>query len=208
MEEWDNLAVMTTTSNRPGVGRPVVTSHAEIERVAFRLFAENGFAGTTLDDIARAAGIGRRTLLRYYRSKNDIPWGQFDDTLDGFRDTLRSFDDRPLHEAVHRAVIEFNRFPAGAMAEHRARMRLILTTPELQAHSVLRYADWRQVIAEYVAERTGSDPASLLPQSASHIALALSMAGYGEWLAHEDADLPAVLERALHTLQDYLTGTG
>lgn len=197
---------MTTTSSRPGVGRPVVTSHAEIERVAFRLFGENGFAGTTLDDIAREAGIGRRTLLRYYRSKNDIPWGQFDDTLEGFRDTLRSFDDRPLQEAVHLAVIEFNRFPAAAMAEHRTRMQLILTTPELQAHSVLRYADWRRVIAEYVAARTHSEPEDLLPQTASQLALSLSMTGYGEWLADPAADLPTVLERALQTLRDYVTG--
>ncbi|MFC6703843.1 mycofactocin system transcriptional regulator [Flexivirga alba] len=195
---------MTTTSPRPGVGRPVVTSHAEIERVAFRLFAEKGFVGTTLEDIAQAAGIGRRTLLRYYRSKNDIPWGQFDDTLDEFRNTLRTFDDRPLHEAVHLAVIEFNRFPAEAMAEHRVRMRLILTTPELQAHSVLRYADWRHVIAEYVAERTGSDPSALLPQTASQVALSLSMAGYGEWLSNDDTDLSTVLEQALRTLHGYL----
>ncbi|MBB2891525.1 mycofactocin system transcriptional regulator [Flexivirga oryzae] len=198
---------MATVSTRAGVGRPVVTSHAEIERVAFRLFSESGFAGTTLDDIALAAGIGRRTLLRYYRSKNDIPWGRFDDTLDGFRDILRSFDDHPLHEAVHLAVIEFNRFPPEAMAEHRARMQLILTTPELQAHSVLRYADWRRVIAEYVAERTGSGPDDLLPQTASHVALSLSMAGYGEWLADPAEDLPTVLERALETLHAYLTAT-
>ncbi|WP_460600324.1 mycofactocin system transcriptional regulator [Flexivirga lutea] len=196
---------MTTTSPRPGVGRPVATSHAEIERVAFRLFAEKGFVGTTLEDIARAAGIGRRTLLRYYRSKNDIPWGRFDDTLSGFRSILHSFDDRPLHEAVHLGVIEFNRFPAAAMAEHRTRMQLILTTPELQAHSVLRYAEWRQVVAAYVATRTRSEPSALLPQMASHVALALSMAGYGEWLAGDaGADLPAVLDRALRTLQDYL----
>jgi len=199
---------MSSTSNRTGAGRPVVTSHSEIERVAFKLFAEKGFVGTTLDDIACVVGIGRRTLLRYYRSKNDIPWGQFDDTLDGFRDILHSFDDRPLHEAVHLAVIEFNRFPEEAMAEHRTRMRLILTTPELQAHSVLRYADWRALIAEYVGNRTNSDPSALLPQMASHVALALSMAGYGEWLAHEDADLTTVLERTLSTLRDYLTDSG
>lgn len=196
---------MTTTSPRPGVGRPVATSHAEIEQVAFRLFAEKGFAGTTLEDIARAAGIGRRTLLRYYRSKNDIPWGRFDDTLNGFRTILHSFDDRPLHEAVHLAVIEFNRFPDAAMAEHRKRMQLILGTPELQAHSVLRYADWRRVIAEYVGARTASEPTALLPQMASHVALALSMAGYNEWLAgDEDADLPSVLDHALQTLHDYV----
>ena len=66
-----------------GAGRPEATSHAEIEQAAFRLFAERGFERTTLDAIADEVGVGRRTLFRYYPSKNDIPWGQFDRTLDG-----------------------------------------------------------------------------------------------------------------------------
>src|SRR5262245_3567476 len=63
--------------DHPAIGRPVVTSHAAIEEAAFRLFGERGFEGTTLDAIAREVGIGRRTLFRYFASKNDIPWGQF-----------------------------------------------------------------------------------------------------------------------------------
>jgi hypothetical protein len=43
-------------------------------------------------------------------------------------------------------------------------MRLILTTPAPQGPSVLRYANWREVIAEYVSERTGTRPDDLLPQ--------------------------------------------
>ena len=52
-------------------------------------------------------------------------------------------------------MVEFNRFPADASPPHVDRMRLILETPALQAHSALRYAEWRQVIADYVAERLG-----------------------------------------------------
>ncbi|MGB0100191.1 MAG: TetR family transcriptional regulator, partial [Nocardioides sp.] len=136
-------------------GRPVATSHAEIERVAFRLFAEHGFDAVTMTDIAAEVGVGRRTLFRYFESKNDIPWGQFDRTLDGFRAILAAQPlDLPLHEAVHRGVVAFNDFPSEAEPSHRDRMRLILETPTLQAHSVLRYAAWRAVIAEYVADRS------------------------------------------------------
>ena len=82
------------------LGRPPATSHAEIERAAFRLFALRGFDGTTLDAIAGEVGISRRTLLRYFDSKNDIPWGRFAETLDGFRATLAAMpDDLPLHQA-------------------------------------------------------------------------------------------------------------
>lgn len=46
-----------------------------------------GFEATALDDIGEAIGVGRRTITRCYPSKNDMPWGQFDRTLDGFRET-------------------------------------------------------------------------------------------------------------------------
>jgi AcrR family transcriptional regulator len=66
-------------------GRPPATSHAEIEAAAFALFAQKGFDATTMEDIATAVGVGRRTLFRYFPSKNDIPWGQFDDSLEHLR---------------------------------------------------------------------------------------------------------------------------
>ena len=187
-------------------GRPVATSHAEVERVAFRLFAERGFEAVTMADIAAEVGVGRRTLFRYFESKNDIPWGQFDRTLDGFRTILAGQpDDLPLHEAVHRGVVAFNDFPAGAEPSHRDRMRLILETPALQAHSVLRYAEWRAVIAEYVAERVGLEPDDLLPRTVGSVSLALALSAYVAWLQDPDADLAALLDEAASGLREYLS---
>lgn len=186
-------------------GRPVVTSHAEIERAAFRLFADRGFEAVTMGDIAAEAGVGRRTLFRYFESKNDIPWGQFDRTLDGFREILASMPaDLPLHEAVHRGVQRFNEFPADAEPSHRDRMRLILRTPALQAHSALRYAAWRGVIAEHVAARLGLAPDDLLPRTVGSVSLATAVSAYEAWLADPDADLAALLDAADAGLRDYL----
>jgi mycofactocin system transcriptional regulator len=186
-------------------GRPVATSHAEIERAAFALFAERGFDAVTMADIAAEVGVGRRTLFRYFESKNDIPWGRFDRTLDGFRTILAGMpEDLPLHEAVHRGVQRFNEFPAEAQPSHRLRMRLILETPALQAHSVLRYAEWRAVIAEYVAGRLGLEPGDLLPRTVGSVALALAITAYEGWLADTDTDLAAMLDEAMSGLRDYL----
>jgi len=189
-------------------GRPEATSHAQIEQAAFTLFAEHGFAATTLTAIAETVGVGRRTLFRYYQSKNDIPWGQFDRTLDHFRALLTDQPaELPVHQAVHRAVIEFNRFPDEAHPPHAERMRLILTTPELQAHSVLRYAEWRHVIAAYVATRTGEDPDDLVPQVAGHVSLALSLSAYDHWLTHPtptNAGLLETIDHAMAGLRGYL----
>ncbi|MDT7653925.1 MAG: TetR/AcrR family transcriptional regulator, regulator of mycofactocin system, partial [Pseudonocardiales bacterium] len=65
-----------------------MTSRSEIEHIALDLFSERGFDTTTVDDIAAAARIGRRTVFRYYASKNDIPWGAFDEQLDRMRRTF------------------------------------------------------------------------------------------------------------------------
>ncbi|ROR89754.1 mycofactocin system transcriptional regulator [Nocardioides aurantiacus] len=195
-------------SSSSALGRPVATSHGAIERAAFRLFADHGFAGTTLDMIAAEVGVGRRTLFRYYRSKNDIPWGRFDRTLAGFRDTLAAMpDDLPVHEAVHRAVLSFNDFPDGAEPGHRERMRLILMTPELQAHSALRYAEWRAVIAEFVARRQGVGPHDLVPEVVSQVSLALALAAYELWLRRPEADLRGLLDDAMGGLRAHLAGS-
>lgn len=186
-------------------GRPPTTDHAAIERAAFRLFAEHGFEETTVDAIAEAAGIGRRTLFRYYPSKNDIPWGQFEAGLVRLRAHLEaSPPDIPLYEAVHRAILDFNHLDEAAIPQHRQRMRLLLTTPALQAHSALKYAAWREVIAEYVAKRWGTPADALLPRTIGHVSLALALSAYEQWLEDEDSSLPRLLDSALSGLRRYL----
>ena len=208
MEELETKGLwMPSAVRRSGAGRPEVTSHAEIEQAAFRLFAERGFEATTLDAIAAEVGVGRRTLFRYYSSKNDIPWGQFDRTLDAFREILAAMPtDLPLHEAVHRGVLAFNEFPEDAQPPHRERMRLILQTPALQAHSVLRYGEWRAVIAEYVAGRLATEADDLLPRTVGHVSLALALSAYEQWLASPAAVLSELLDEAMGELRRYLAG--
>jgi len=191
--------------SRSSVGRPEATSHGAIEQAAFRLFAERGFDGTTLDDIAAAVGVSRRTLFRYYRSKNDIPWGQFDRTLERFREILADLpDELPLAEAVQRGVVAFNAFEEDADPPHQERMRLILETPTLQAHSVLRYTEWRTVIAEYVAARRGEQPTDPLPETVSQVCLALALSAYVLWLRDPGPSLDDRLAATMADLRSYL----
>src|ERR1700724_3962489 len=90
-------------------GRRRATSHAELEQAAFALFAVRGFDATTVDEIAAAAGIGRRTFFRYFPSKNDIPWGAFEAELDRMRVRLKACPAQvPLMEAIRVALIDFN----------------------------------------------------------------------------------------------------
>ena len=186
-------------------GRRPATDHAAIESAAFTLFDQRGFDETTMADIADAVGVSRRTLFRYFPSKNDIPWGQFDESLRYFRDQLDAIPtDAPMSSAVHECVIAFNEFDQDALPQHRVRMRLILTTPTLQAHSALRYAAWRQVIADYVANRTGGNPDDVLPRLAGHISLALAISAYEVWLGQETLTLTDILAQSMTHLRNYL----
>lgn len=195
---------MTATTKR-APGRRAVTDHGSIERAAFRLFEEQGFDETTMEQIAEAVGVGRRTLFRYFPSKNDIPWGQFDQSLRVFAAQLASVPQEvPVSEAVHRCVVAFNDFDEESLPQHRTRMRLILETPTLQAHSALRYKAWRGVIEEYVALRLNQRPDALLPRMAGHVSLALAVSSYEQWLLDPGSDLTAILQLEMETLRMYL----
>lgn len=187
------------TAARPG--RPAVTSRAELERCALELFAQRGFQATTVDDIAAAAGIGRRTYFRYFASKNDAVWGEFDRGLAEFRVGLAAADPaQPLLDALREAVLAFNHVEAAELPRHRDRMALILRVPALQAHSTLRYAAWRAVVAEFAAERLGEPVDGLLPQLVAHSCLGAALTAYEQWLRRPDARLPALLDAALRAL--------
>lgn len=185
------------------VGRARSTTHADLSHTALGLFMENGFDATTIDDIALAAGIGRRTFFRYFPSKNDLPWGDFDALLDSMRSTLAAMpSELPLLEQLRRSILEFNRFPDSEREYHRRRMELLLHVPTLLAHSTLRYASWRQVVAEHVARRLDLPKNDLIPQTIAWTCLGVCLAAYEEWLVAADADLSEVLDEAFRLIDE------
>lgn len=182
-------------------GRPSATSRGELERICLEIFSARGFDVTSVDEIAAAAGIGRRTFFRYFKSKNDAVWGEFDTQLEAFARWFAACPPEvPLVEAIRRGVLAFNSFDAQAAESLRTRMRLILSSPALQAYSTLRYAAWRAVVARFAATRTGGDPEDLVPRTLGHLALGAALSAYEQWLAHEDADLIELLQASLGLL--------
>ena len=194
---------MTQPANdRQGaLGRPAVTSRAELEHISLAMFSDQGFDGTSVDEIAAAAGIGRRTFFRYFKSKNDAVWGDFDTQLTAFAAWFdRCPADMPVVQAICAAVIDFNSFDAAATASLRNRMRVILSSPALQAYSTLRYAAWRQVVSRFAAGRLGVHEHALIPRTLGHLALGAALAAYEQWLADEGSELLVVLTEALAVL--------
>jgi TetR/AcrR family transcriptional regulator, regulator of mycofactocin system len=189
---------------QPRVGRRRSTTPHHITGIAIELFAARGFAEVSVDDVARAAGISRRTLFRYYASKNAIPWGDFDTHLAHLRDLLDTVDQSaPLGETLRAALLAFNTFDASESVRHRQRMRVILETAELQAYSMTMYAGWREVIAGFVAHRLGAKATDLLPQTVAWTMLGVALGAYEHWLADESVPLPVALGNAFDVV-----GTG
>ncbi|MGV0678889.1 mycofactocin system transcriptional regulator [Mycolicibacterium fortuitum] len=181
----------------PRVGRRPSTTQDHITDVALGLFATHGFDDVSVDDVAKAAGIARRTLFRYYASKNAIPWGDFDAHLQHLRELLAALStEKPLADALREALLSFNTYDEKEMAQHRMRMRVILETAGLQAYSMTMYAGWREVIADYVAQRIGAAAGDLMPQTVGWLMLGVALSAYEHWLADESVALADAIGQA------------
>jgi mycofactocin system transcriptional regulator len=191
------------SEHRVGRRRSTTTDH--ISNVAIDLFAARGFDEVSVDDVAEAVGIARRTLFRYYASKNALPWGDFDVHLDHMRDLLNDVEpDVPIEEALRTALLAFNSFDEQETARHRQRMRVILETAALQAYSMTMYGGWRAVVAAFVAQRLGAKAEDLVPQTVAWTMLGVALSAYEHWLADETVSLASALGDAFDTVSDGL----
>ncbi|BBZ49468.1 mycofactocin system transcriptional regulator [Mycobacterium heidelbergense] len=179
------------------VGRRRSTTPEHITDVALELFTARGFAEVSVDDVAQAAGIARRTLFRYYASKNAILWGDFDAHLAHLQELLDRVDPKVrMGEALRVALLAFNTFDECETVRHRQRMRVILETAELQAYSMTMYAGWREVIAGFVAHRLSVTTTDPLPRTVAWTMLGVALSAYEHWLGDESVTLPEALGNA------------
>ncbi|ADZ69900.1 TetR/AcrR family transcriptional regulator [Polymorphum gilvum] len=82
----------------------------EIIEAAFREFAENGYAATRLDDVARRAGIAKGTIYRYFASKEAlfeaVVRSRITPTLDRIEDLAAGFAG-PTRELLRAVIADF-----------------------------------------------------------------------------------------------------
>lgn len=193
------LDASTTHARRRG--RPRGTSARALELIALRLFTEQGFEETTVDQIATAAGVSRRTFFRYFDTKSDVLWSEFDAEVETIRGLLaRTPDGLPIMEGVRRAVLAANHYRAEDVPELRMRMSLLSSVPELVASAAIHYDAWERAVIDFVARRSGQPPGSLYPLAVGRAVLAACRAGYDRWAARADADLTVYLDAALRAL--------
>ena len=130
-------------------GRPPGTSRRELELIALRLFTEQGFDNTTIEQIAAEAGVSKRTFFRYFGSKTSVLWSEFDHEVDVIRTALAGVPAGvPMMDAIRRAVVAANHYGPHDVPELRMRMNLIGTVPALQSSAALHYDAWERAISD------------------------------------------------------------
>jgi TetR/AcrR family transcriptional regulator, regulator of mycofactocin system len=173
-----------------------------LEDTSLRLFAERGFDRTTVDDLAAASGIGRRTIFRYFPSKNDIVFGALDERLRLLAVELESgrAAGLPLLDMVRRAFHVTSHYQPDELSSLALRIQLIATVPSLQAHAALRYRAWEDTVETAIVARTGVR-GGVYPRACAKAVVAVMWAAFDTWReTGAGADLPQIVDRALDVL--------
>jgi TetR/AcrR family transcriptional regulator, regulator of mycofactocin system len=192
---------MQAVDGRGRRGRPPGTSARELELVALRLFSEDGFEETTVERIAAAAGVSKRTFFRYFDSKADVLWHAFDGEVRALRAAFAAVPgDTPLMDAIRQVVVGVNQYRAEDVPELRTRMNLIGSVPALQASAAHHYDAWERAVTEFAADRLGQPADSLYPLAIGRATLAVCRSAYDRWAERADADLTVYLDLALRAL--------
>jgi AcrR family transcriptional regulator len=168
---------------------------AEVAVVALELFAEKGFDGATVDDIARAAGMSRTSFFRYFPTKEDVVLGYLDELG---QSVARALVDRPADEDPWEALHSGFRTAYGKSAPSRALGRMLVETPSLKARHQEKQARWQDLFLPEIAVRLGisDDPCDPRPRALAAAALGCLDAAFQAWTAADEADMATFIDRA------------
>jgi len=138
--------------------RKKARTRAAIREHALRLFRENGYQKTTVEDIAAAAEVSPSTFFRYFPTKEDVV---LQDDLDVRM--LEAMSRQPPDVAPLAAIRAAARealasFSEDELAQIRLTTELTLTAPEIRARSMDEFARTMDVIAAAISQRVGRSP--------------------------------------------------
>jgi AcrR family transcriptional regulator len=172
------MSVESRQSPRPRAGRTTAgrrrLRHA-LTVAAIDLFLAQGYDATTVDEIAAAAGVGRRTFFRYFRSKEDAIFPDHEEVL---RDIERSLATAvPTQDPVAvactavRLVLDYYLADPDVSVK---RFALTRTVPSLRDREVATVDRYQRVFARYLRERfeAAGDPVADLRASVAAAAVA------------------------------------
>lgn len=147
---------------------------AEIATIAVRLFLEQGFEKTTVDQIAAEAGLSRASFFRYFGSKEDVVFGHLGELGQRVADALAARPaDEPAWQALRRAFDLLITQRLAYPDEGLALSRMLHDTPSLQARQLGKQLGWQDLLAPEVARRLGVPDEPYDPRPRALVAAAL-----------------------------------
>ncbi|MEV6600825.1 TetR family transcriptional regulator [Actinoplanes sp. NPDC051346] len=148
---------------------------ADIAATAMRLFLERGFDATTMEQIATEAGISRRSLFRYFATKEDIVVG---DLVEWGRRVRQVLESRPPDEgpweALRAALESLAHEPSPPQWAARV-ATMVHETPSLRARRLEKRLQWLDMLVPDIERRLGVAPGSVDdPRAAAIVSSALA----------------------------------
>jgi AcrR family transcriptional regulator len=138
--------------------RKMARTRSQIADAAIRLFVAQGYDATTLDEIAEAADVHKRTLLRYFATKAHLVLHSQYEALDLFKQAMAERGDKKTIDVWTDHVVDRSRKMAskGPLAATRALAR---NEPAVVQAYLGIEAQYQGIIAEGLAADHGVDPA-------------------------------------------------
>jgi AcrR family transcriptional regulator len=186
--------------------RKKVRTRRLLQEHALRLFADRGYAGTTIEEIAAAADVSPRTFFRYFASKEAVVLEDEYDPL--LFERMRKIDPgEPPVGAMRRIIASL--LP-DIYAEDRdrilARSRLIYGTPELASAVNGQLTDFERLLAGTLAEVHGRAPDDLEACVVAAVSVAAMRCAIEQWVAADGTpDLGGLLDQAFDVVERGLT---
>jgi len=146
-------------------GRPPASSRARVAETAVDLFLEHGYSGTTIAMIAEGAGISKTSFFRYFSSKSEIVWADFDAHTDRLRTRLSKATHADLI-AVQRIIVDNLRADLDSGGVSLRRFQLLDTSPDLRSDESVRWFVWADIVAEHLRLASGLDHSTPLQAAA------------------------------------------
>ena len=163
--------------------RKKLATRRALADAALRLFDQQGFDATTVEQIARVVDVSARTFHRYFERKEDVLFADHAERISKFRALLaqRPVDEAPLRSVRLALLISTRELDSRADLEF-IRARLITESPALRAYNLRYLDDWARAIAEHVALRTHSKPTDPWPSLAGRCTMAAVIDARQRWV--------------------------